>query len=468
MKKVAKLLIFTLIIVFGTSVSAMAEDNLNVGLYYGSNALSSVALDGPVEFAGGPAFSDIVVTVEQPAVFYTSADIVDVNANSPIFVTNEGAYALYVDQVPDGSVQRVISSPALRVQENGVLRAIVDIPQGVSFYDSSDNVLSLESREYRGWLVLRPSNNAITVINHLDYDSYLCGVLPYEMSSGWPIEALKAQAVAARNYVINNLGKHQSDGFDLCNTTHCQVYRGKTGEANDCTQAVLETAGTYLYYNGTPAQTFYFSSSGGRTENVKDVWGSSFPYLVSVEDTYEKTADIPSANWKYTISGSALSEKMSAYSLGTVTDVSILSTTDGGRAKVLKIVGSLGNTEMKATDFRSLLGVSSIKGTYFTVEKSGGEQVSVLSAFGESSIDPKTYAISSNGEITSQTPSVFVGQQGTVVFSPSYKNFEFVGKGYGHGVGMSQWGARGMAEAGFTYDRILTHYFTGTELRTEE
>ena len=471
MKNIIKSLLLTLIPTILISFSVNAENVINVGLAYGSSAPASIHLQGSVftQAEGSPVFNNPMISVELPTTMYISAETVNPQDVSPVYVSEYGIYALYTDTVPEGAVASQLGVPAIRVVENGQLRAIVSFSQGVAFRDDNDGVLEYDSREYRGELVLHPSpDGAIVVVNRLDVESYLCGVLPYEMSTGWPLEALKAQAVAARNYVANNIGKHRSNGFDLCNTTHCQVYRGKTGEAEDCTQAVLDTAGVYLYYDGKPAQTFYFSSSGGRTENVKDVWGSSFPYLVSVEDTYEKTEEIPSANWQYTLSTAALTEKVSNYKIGTVKDVVITSTTDGGRAKTLSISGTSGIKQLKATDFRSLIGASAIKGTFFTIEKSSNEKIVAISASGEKNIGTEVNVICSDAVEMLSVPSAFLGQNGVFLFEPIYSSFKFVGKGYGHGVGMSQWGARGMAEAGFTYDQILTHYFTGTELKTEE
>ncbi|MBO4954379.1 MAG: SpoIID/LytB domain-containing protein, partial [Clostridia bacterium] len=438
MKNINKCLLLTLISTILISFSVNAEDLIDVGLAYGSSAPTTVSVQGNVstQAEGSPIFNNPVISVERPTTIYISAETVNPQEISPTYVSEYGVYALYTDVIPEGAVASQLTVPAIRVMEGDQLRAIVSFPQGVAFRDDTDGVLEYESREYRGELVLHPSpDGAIVVVNRLDVESYLCGVLPYEMSTGWPLEALKAQAVAARNYVANNVGKHRSNGFDLCNTTHCQVYRGKTGEAEDCTQAVFDTAGVYLYYDGKPAQTFYFSSSGGKTENVKDVWGSSFPYLVSVEDTYEKTEDIPSANWQYALSTAALTEKFSNYKIGTIKDIVITSTTDGGRAKTLSISGSSGVKELKATDFRSLIGVSAIKGTFFTIEKSSDENIAVISASGEKTIGIEMNVICSDAVKTLATPSAFLGKNGVFLFEPTYSSFKFVGKGYGHGVG---------------------------------
>ena len=468
-KPIILTLVLMIIIIFTYSVSA--SEKINVGLYYGDEALQTLTVAGEELSFSIPQIPESEQYVITPAttdnlyVSYLSEE--DSEKTFPVFVNSAGTY-----KIADESDYNLIVSPsgnAIRITSDNNTVAVFDLTDGIGVQDFSDYRVSLNDREYDGKLLIRRENgNRLSVINRLDIESYLCGVLPYEMSSGWPIEALKAQAVAARNYVINNLNRHKLSGFDLCNTTHCQVYRGVAGHAEDCTQAVEETAGVYLYYDGKPAQTFYFSSSGGRTENVKDVWGSSFPYLVSVEDTYEKTEEIPSATWNYNTSFAKLSNQLNGYGVGTVKDVVITSTTDGERVKTLRVFGSNKTIELKSTEFRTLIGNSLIKGTYFTIEKSGGEPLYVLSSKQTVKKNESAFILSGGGTVNPAKVSAMLGKDGIKLYEPNYTDLVFKGRGYGHGVGMSQWGARGMAEAGFTYDQILTHYFTGTELHTEE
>lgn len=470
MRKVSYCLICALFLLLFTYPASAAE-TIDVGLNYGENALQTLTVSGTELSLGIPQILNAdhyelsVETRESVYAIYLSD--AELTQQFPVLVNNAGAYRLADEMGYDLTVP--LTSNAIRISIDGQTVAVYDLPNALSVQDFADYRITLNGKEYDGNLLIQRVNGAaLTVINQLNTEAYLCGVLPYEMSTGWPIEALKAQAVAARNYVINNLNKHKLDGFDLCNTTHCQVYRGVAGYANDCTQAVKETADTYLYYGGKPAQTFYYSSSGGRTENVKDVWGSSFPYLVSVEDPYEKTEEIPSATWNYQTTFSKLSSQLSSYGLGSVKDVLITSTTDGERVKTLRVIGSEKTVDLKSTEFRTLIGNSLIKGTYFTVEKSGGESFYTLSS-DQSKPQNGTIAVLSAGGTTKaiDTP-VMLGAGGIKHYTPNYTDLIFKGRGYGHGVGMSQWGARGMAEAGFTYDQILMHYFTGTEIHTEE
>ena len=161
------------------------------------------------------------------------------------------------------------------------------------------------------------------MVNIVDLETYLKGVVPYEMSNSWPLEALKVQAVCARSYAYNNLrsSRHTSYHFDVCNTTDCQVYYGAgpnnaSYQANDRTdRAVEETAGEYARYDGRVIEAFYSSSHGGASESVYHVWGSSledYPYLKGVTDPYE--ADLsgknPYSSWTVSYSEEELVQRL--------------------------------------------------------------------------------------------------------------------------------------------------------------
>jgi stage II sporulation protein D len=160
------------------------------------------------------------------------------------------------------------------------------------------HIESKEARAYRGAIeILRLSGSDMTVINELSMNEYLYGVVPKEVGGYAHMEAMKAQAVSARTYTMNAFGKHKDLAFDICDTQYCQVYGGFLSETEKSNRAVDETGSAIVRYLGKPAQVFYFSSSGGQTEDVQYVWGSSFPYLVSVEDQYE-TGKTSNYQWK--------------------------------------------------------------------------------------------------------------------------------------------------------------------------
>ena len=135
---------------------------------------------------------------------------------------------------------------------------------------------------YRGFLMIQNRNNKLTVINNVDLESYIKGVVPAEMPSGWEIEALKAQAIAARSYALANLGKRASMGFDLKDTPEDQAYGGASAETSKTNSAVDETGDIVLTYNYKVVSAFYSASAGGQSINAKDVWGSDLPYIRSV------------------------------------------------------------------------------------------------------------------------------------------------------------------------------------------
>ena len=154
----------------------------------------------------------------------------------------------------------------------------------------SDNIVlkapggfvSAKGKWYRGILMIQNKNKKLTVINNIDLEEYLKGVVPSEMPSSWELEALKAQAIAARSYALANLGKRASLGFDLKDTPEDQAYGGASAETSRTTEAVDSTRGLVLTYNMKVVPAYYSASAGGKTINAADVWGSDVPFVRSV------------------------------------------------------------------------------------------------------------------------------------------------------------------------------------------
>ncbi len=330
--------------------------------------------------------------------------------------------------------------------------------------------ISVNGRLYRGAVEFkRFSDSDMTVINVVDLEEYLYGILPREMGGSWPLEALKAQAVSARTYTIINMNKHNAYGFNLCTTEHCHVYGGFQDEHPTSTQAVEETRGQLLLYNGKPASTYYFSTSGGHTEDVRNVWGGSgYPYLSGVEDTYEPTERSERGIWEIEMTPQKAQEifKAKGYDLGQILSMTVLERSDSGRVIKLKVIGTKDEHIFERSMTRNVFGARFVNSQMYTITTDsdfyikGKEEiestmktttnVKVLSASGVSTFSTSQGRIYAKGNDTKKSyaviPSIYV----------------FSGKGFGHGVGMSQWGARGMAEEGFGYDEILTHYYPGT------
>lgn len=145
-----------------------------------------------------------------------------------------------------------------------------------------DGFISAKNRWYRGYLIIQNKNKKLTVINNVELEDYLKGVVPSEMPSSWAIEALKAQAIAARSYALANLGKRASLGFDLKDTPEDQAYGGATAETARTNSAVDETSGLVLTYNYKVVSAFYSASAGGHTVTSKQAWGNDLPYLRAV------------------------------------------------------------------------------------------------------------------------------------------------------------------------------------------
>ncbi len=318
-------------------------------------------------------------------------------------------------------------------------------------------------KKYRGDLeVRRYTGSDMTLINVLPFDQYLYGVVPSEMESYSHAEALKAQAVASRTYAINSMGKHNDTGFDLCATTHCHVYSGLSGEAQTSTKAVDDTKGQLVMYNGKVASVFYFASSGGKTEYSYNVWTANLPYLVSVEDKYELTTS-SHYYWEKTFTAAQLKSTLlsKGIDVGDVQGMEVTKYTESGRALELTITGTKKKQVITKEATRTTFGLNSqmysltsnagipVRGNTGTVVNTPIASKSIMTATGL-----KTFPSTGNISV--------VGAEGKKTLPVTSDAYTFKGKGWGHGVGMSQEGAKGMANAGFTYDKILKHYFPGT------
>lgn len=279
--------------------------------------------------------------------------------------------------------------------------------------------LALDGRRYRGALELRHKSGGLTAVNIVPVDDYLRSVVPEEMPVDWPAEAIKAQSVAARSFALASRGRHASEGYDLCTTTHCQLYTGTAAEKSASNAAIKATRGEVLTYGGKPIEALFHTDSGGMTENSEDVWGSHVPYLRAAKDTPAKTMP-----WTKTISRADLERKLAAkgHDIGKVRSVALSplaigraakDRTASGRVKTMTVKGTKGTATLSGTTWRSLLG---LKSTLFDA-KLAKDMVT------------------------------------------------FTGYGFGHGLGISQWGAERMAAKGKSYADILHHYYTGITLQ---
>ncbi len=284
------------------------------------------------------------------------------------------------------------------------------------------------SKKYRGAIGIVGERN-ITPYNVIPFEEYLYGVVPAEMQSEWPMESLKAQAVASRSLAAYQCEKNSSKEYHIGDTTSTQVYGGYSKEDERTNEAVDATAGEVVLYQGKVVEAFYHSTSGGTTENAKYVWGSTIPYTTGTEDTYETEPE--RAPWTKKVRFSDIQKCLSAQgvNIGSVTAVKIVSRTNSGRVEKLTIQGTRGSHTLTKEKIR-----------FFFSSANCGSLPSRLFSFNKS--------IHTNG-ISGLKAETVTG------------DFTIYGKGNGHGVGMSQSGAKGMAKAGFSYKDILNHYFNG-------
>lgn len=337
---------------------------------------------------------------------------------------------------------------------------------------------------YGGFQYQRVSGGNLTVSNVIGLEDYVQGVIVREMSSSWPTEALKAQAVSARTYAYRNYtaSKHKSQGFDICNSTCCQVYYGMDEVTANSSKAVEETYGEYAWYNGSLIEAVYSSHDGGATESAVNVWGSNVAYLIGKYDPYEASvaSKVPNYNWTVTYTAQELTDLLNSkgYTNSGIVDFKVTKTSPTGNAIEITFTDSSGKSWSKIRDdCRTFLGLRSI---HYTVSSSAGSSSSGVggsytvngngtlgSLDGAYAIDGNgstsklgsdVYIIDGSGQVTQAAPSGGSGGDSSTVFT-------ITGSGWGHNVGMSQWGAYAMAQQGYTYQDILTFYYTGIEVR---
>jgi stage II sporulation protein D len=274
----------------------------------------------------------------------------------------------------------------------------------------------------KGEIYTLKHNGQYLIINNVAIEDYLTGVLAREMDYLWPLEALKAQAVASRTLVIYTAALNETKKlpYDIENSIFYQVY-GATN-CKKIKEAVESTAGEILSYNGRIVQVFFHANCGGKTLLSSDVWGGVYPHISSVVDPYCK--DTPYYRWEKVFPEDYLSKILG---LSAIEKIEIERTEDSSRVDNLKFFLKNGT-------------IKSFKGHEFRMK-----------------VNNKKSAIQFD------TPDIIPSTNFNIRKTGS--SFIFSGTGYGHGVGMCQWGARRMAETGFNYRQILKHYFPEMEIR---
>lgn len=335
-----------------------------------------------------------------------------------------------------------------------------------------------------GFSYPRVTGGGLYVINVVSLEDYVKGVLPHEMGKGWPAAALEAQAVCARTYA-SVTSKHLSAyGFDVCSTTDCQVYNGVNASGEDTDAAVDATQGECVWYQGELAETVYHASDGGATESAENVWNDRLDYLVGKLDPYEAQISIPNYHYTVTYTASELTWVLqnSGYSIGTVKNAYVSERTPTGNVRKVTFVDTAGNTltvkgETCRLAFYSTTYGKSVKSMRFSIN---GDESGMTPGYSINTSDSAVtslegrYMISGTGSVApcsggalyviTSAGTAPLEEQSTVSGASANDapgQFVISGTGNGHNVGLSQYGAKAMAEQGFSYREILEFYYTG-------
>lgn len=255
----------------------------------------------------------------------------------------------------------------------------------------------------------------LTLINWIDLEEYVAGVVTGEVGTQWPLEALKAQAVAARTYVLYKKLENHLQPFDVVASVQDQVYHGHSARAESVLQAIAATKGQVVTYDRRPIFAAYSSTAAGPTEDALYVWALDLPYLKGVDCPFDEQA--PRYDWRTTFSLEYLEQQLrkAGYDVGRIATFTPYTFTPSGRVDRARLLHSRGEIILRGQDLRRVVGYSKIFSTQFSIESFGPEVV-------------------------------------------------IVGHGAGHAVGMCQWGMREMAELGYGYQAIIQHYYPGTTL----
>ncbi len=368
-------------------------------------------------------------------------------------------------------------------QQNGKMQFVVDgksgrwfsIPKKGELIIKSNNPrgIWLGKRRYRGELKVRYGQNSFKVVNYVKIEKYLNSVVGSEMPKSWPMPALQAQAIAARTYALRQHGK--AGFYDVNSTEMSQAYLGVESETSTTKYAVESTKSLVLVYKGKLINAVFHSSSGGLTEASGDVWKQQKPYLISVRD-YDDNS--PHRKWVARFTPEQL--RVAFNELGGVEKINILEASSTGRLLEVRVQGPKGSMLLTGKELRNRLGLKSTNMRFEIVPYDSA----LLGKFNNSS-DAKESSKKNQNKRNLQ-PSFFLDTQLIALQEqtsppplppilplaqlpplPTYKDKNFLivkGLGSGHGVGMSQWGARRMAENGASFREILTHYYQGVRI----
>lgn len=274
----------------------------------------------------------------------------------------------------------------------------------------SENVeFTLNNNLYYGDVIVYEEKGEFSYINHVPLEEYLISVVGHEMSPKWPLDALKAQAVVARTYVLEKMAQSGDKLYDIGITTKDQVYGGRQKNDEVVRQAIQETKSLVITYKGEVAKVFFHSCCGGETASSAEVWHEDLPYLQTRTCDFK---DSPEYNWELVLTKKEMEDKLG---ISGISKISVKDRTGSKRANNIGIVAHGKFNEMQASEFRTKIGVEKIRSTRFGMKLSGNQIV-------------------------------------------------IKGHGYGHGVGLCQWCSKIMAEKRSNYRTIIRYFFPGTSI----
>lgn len=466
--------------------------------------------------------------------FVRAADARDIYvrlADSPSSISISSAGGLTIVDAAQKTVTPGASSVLTRSGSSAVIgRTKYPLPLRIS----GSGLLGYNNRKYRGEFLV---TKEFVLINVLNVEDYIRGVLPAEVGAGWPAECLRVQAIISRTYGLRQSLNRSARGYDVVDTTSDQVYRGAGVETPTTDRAVRETEGEVLAYGNDLAFTPFHSDSGGYTATNAHVWGKNLSYLTGVKEPVDYNS--PHSGWTAKIPVSQVQAALTKIGagVGQVKEIRIAEVDRGGRAVSLTFVGSAGTSSVKSSLFRTAVGPNLLKSTMLTdgapmVDDSIVDNTPEAFEPQESSWAPEASeednAVPKAPVPTSNTPMsgpeearltrmtsdgvfttaelmdmlmnpekrkgyLYIGiQRGSSpkktepsktavpkslpdasmpvlrsgqVIPLEGGNFVFRGRGWGHGVGLSQWGAQAAAKAGWTAERILEYYYPGTAVK---
>lgn len=461
-KLLALILVVTFFALSVPPASAVDHGVVKVGLRYGGSALESANLEN----AEGAGYEFGYYDNDRSFVSLGRTDVTTITM-SP----SGGSYI---------TVTRTGTSEVLYEHDAGAW------PLGVR---PAGNSTWFKGYRYAGGFEYVPEGAGLKVINVVDLEDYVKGVVPYEMPGDWPLAALEAQAVCARTFVQGHNKHLRDEGFDVCSGVDCQVYHGRGTGSNepsaDSDRAVENTAGLCIYYNGTLVQdAVYHSSDGGATEDGANVWGTETGYLRGKLDPYEAGTDVPNNSYSVTYTAGELSWILAqkGHDVGTVQNVYVSEYTPLGNVRRVTFEGTGGTETFTGDDCRTIFYSStyqkSVNSLRFEINggRGGSGGLSVNGAGRLSTLDGVS-VISGSGTLgtlrgnsaaaitASGTVTVSGGESQSVPSGSSDGSFTITGTGNGHNVGMSQYGAKAMAEQGYSFQEILNFYYTDIAIR---